>query len=355
MAMKAIVLQCLPGSRFHFGKHAPDDDTALNDSDELAHSDTVFAALVTTYAQIFGDADELVEAFSAGHVNVSSMFYCIKQKESYTWLLPKPVCFNLFDADDYKSFRGIRFISKKVWETIKDPAQLVTDIQYQLFGGNQFALMSGELVLDEKQRQFDKFSLANLITLPKVRVRDNPKDRGIYQLTITEIADNSNNFPGISVHFYFLLDDDELSATVKQKLYTVIEALAWSGIGAERSTIGKIEKVEIIDDWKINLTDEGKIASLSLFAPVNDDGGKLHYYKFLLRGGRRLGNKFEQDSKNHYLKTVRMIAEGAILEKNCKGQLADVSTEDDQTYLRHGKPLGIPVPLKWIPTYGNNE
>ena len=356
--MKAIVLRCVPGSRFHFGKYAPDDDTALNDSDDIMHSDTLFAALVNTYQEVFGDAQELINEFEAGPLSISSLLYCLQQNDQYTWLLPKPICFNLFESDDYKEFRSIRFISKGVWENLQLPSSLTDTKLYHRFAGNQTVITGSEIKFpdeykDEEKRKWllDRIRLSRIITLPKVRVRDTPEERGIYQLTVTEIADNTQLKIGLTVHLYFLINDDNLPKEIIGKFFSVIDMLPYTGIGAERSTIGKIEGVEVINDWKIELdnADTELMSAISLFSPVQNDLTKMKYYKTIIRGGRRLGRK--DDDKNRYLKSVRMISEGAILHKDCEGSLADVSPDADKAYLRNGKPLGLPVRSQWIPKH----
>ncbi|MEP7372576.1 MAG: hypothetical protein ABI675_04255 [Chitinophagaceae bacterium] len=356
--MKAIVLHCEPGSRFHFGKYAPDDDTALNDSDDIMHSDTLFAALINTYQEVFGDAQELVNAFDEGHLSISSLLYCLQQNDQYTWLLPKPICFNLFASDDYKEFRDIRFISKGVWENLQLPSSLTDAKLYHYFGNTQTVLTGDEIKFPAEYNDgekikwlLDRVKLSRLNTLPKVKVRDTPEERGIYQLTVTEIADNSHLKIGLSVHLYFLTDDDNLSKEIAEKFFLVINMLPYTGIGAERSTIGKIERIEVVNDWKIGLenADTDLMSSVSLFSPLQNDLAKMKYYKTIMRGGRRLGRG--DDEEKRFLKSVRMISEGAILHKDCEGCLADVSPGADKTYLRNGKPLGLPVRSQWIPKY----
>lgn len=354
--MKAIVLKCKPGSRFHFGKYAPDADTALNDSDEIMHSDTLFAALVNTYNETFGDAQELVDAFAAGNIKISSLMYCLEQDKNYTWFLPKPISFNLFEAKDYKNFRGIKYISKQVWESIENPAELANNEQYKLAANNLFCISSGELKMpetglseEEKTEELKAFSFYHIITLPKVSVRDN---EGIYQLTVAEIADNHELAPGSNIHYYFLMEETEkFDRAIAGKLQNVIELLPYTGIGAERSTIGNIESVEMIENWKIEIPEDKQdkmfSASVSLFSPTEADINKMIYYKTIMRGGRRLGIKSDPEKK--YLKSVRMVCEGAILHKDCEGTLADISPADDKTYLRCGKAISLPVRSPWIP------
>lgn len=352
--MKAIVLLCNPGARFHFGKYAADSDTALNDSDEIMHSDTLFSAIVNTYSEIYGDANELIVSFESGHITISSLNYCLKQGGEFIWFLPKPVNFNLFEIQDSirdnKSFKGINYISKKVWENMQNPASLSDeDI---LILDKKFAVYANEIILPENGNKEDfikEFFLSKIITLPKVLVRDNPERKTIYQLSVTEIADNSAIVNDLKVHYYFMLDIAEgISADMDKRISNTIQMLAYMGIGAERSTIGKIESIEEINNWKISIADADadKVCSVSLFSPQSTEMDKLLYYKTFLRGGRRLERSEDENKK--FLKSVRMIQEGAIVDKSVKGNLADISPTDNKTFLRNGKALCLPVFKQWI-------
>ena len=353
--MKAIVLKCRPGGRFHFGKYAPDDDTALNDSDEFMRSDTLFAALVNICQDCFGEAQQMVDAFASGQIKISSLFYCLEQNQKYIWLLPKPVSFNLTETQDYKSFRSIKFISKKVWETIINPAQLTDSSLYKRLGKKGDTIVGSDEIKfaagEKDETLFSSIEIYKTETLPKVRVRDTFKERGIYQLTVTEIADNRQATEDLLVHYYFLAETSGLAQNLEEQLLTTLNMLPYTGIGAERSTIGKIEGIEIIEDWKLSMKDEDAIheATLSLLSPVTEDLNKMMYYKTILRGGRRIGRSETDEKKNQYLESVRMATEGAIVQKNISGQLADVSPQKNKSFLRNGMPLCLPVRLPWIP------
>lgn len=356
--MKAIVLKCTPGSSFHFGKYAPDSDTALNDSDELMHSDSLFAALVNTYEDCFGDANEFVEVFK-DKLRISSLFYCLQHNGEYIWLLPKPVCFSLIQTKDSKAFRNIRYISKKVWENIKEPKMLINNPQLFLSDKNVFAAYRDELIQEgSKENIVDdltKLKLFSCITLPKVTVRADTEDQGIYQLTVTEIADNSKYVEGLKVHYYFLMDDSMLDDKMKANTEAVIKMLAYTGIGAERSTIGRIEDVEIISNWEIKGDDWDKNhdCSISLFSPTTDEEmNKMVYYKTIMRGGRRIGKTEGYERKEPlFLKSIRMATEGAILTKGLQGDTKLISPEGHKNiFLRYGKPFCLPVHTQWLNT-----
>ena len=360
--MKAIVLKCKPGSRFHFGKYSLDADTALNDSDEIMHSDTLFSALVNIYQDLFGDAQELVDAFTKAQVKISSVLPCFQQRGNYIWMLPKPVCFNLFQANEYKVFRAIRYISKVVWENILNPLELEQKPEtYKLLAKKRYAVHKDEILLPSglsgsaQEESYQSIAVSHLVTLPKVRVRDRPEDKTIYQVTVTEIADNTAIINDLYVHYYFLLDTEvSLSELIQQQLMTAIQLLPENGIGGERNTIGSLDSIDIIENWELKMNHSISVnkVTASLLYPAEKERADLMYYRFMLRGGRRLGKKGMDETKVPvYLKTVRMIEEGAVLNQLVTGGLADISPDNTKSYLRNGLAFCLPVHNQWIPDY----
>ena len=61
--MKVARIPLRPYTRFHFGELKLDHDLALTDTSLYAHSDTLFSALVNSFAAHTDDASEFVENF----------------------------------------------------------------------------------------------------------------------------------------------------------------------------------------------------------------------------------------------------------------------------------------------------
>lgn len=349
--MNAIVLKCRPGSRFHFGRYAPDADTALNDTDSIMMSDTLLAAFLNMYRDLFGDAQPLVNAVASGDLNISSMYHCFYQNKQYTWLLPKPACFGLHHlGSNNKRFKEIQYLSKGVWETLLHPGSLFEHPEIKLLHRNKVAVLASEIQasFSGSTGGYTHIGCNHVIPLPKVLVRDNPDDKTVYQLSVTEIADNREWAPGLEVHYYFLLNQlPQANNTVVERFYQVINMIPYYGIGAERSTIGHIEGIETIENWQLRPSEphDTYAVTASLYSPNELEMDGMLYYRTLLRGGRRLGTNTGRAS---YLKTVRMIGDGAIIQKESAGCLADVSTAGDKTYLRHGRAFCLPLPKNWL-------
>ena len=87
--MRAIILQCPRGARFHFGNIALDENTSLNDTAIHPHSDTLFSALINTAAKMDQSlTQQLVDDFAAGNVRISSGFFCLEvhQATKINWI-----------------------------------------------------------------------------------------------------------------------------------------------------------------------------------------------------------------------------------------------------------------------------
>jgi CRISPR-associated protein Csm4 len=360
--MKAIVLNCIQGSRFHFGKYAPDGDTALSDSDEILHSDTLFSALINTYQELTGDADPLVNYFRQGAIKISSLYFCFEQNNKYTWLLPKPITFNLEETIDFKKLKSIRYITKSVWEKLINPSHLLTEsADYSLAWNNHIALCSDDLSFPESIQEDKKLEALkmicpiNILTLPKVRVRDLEENKTTYQISVTEIANNEKWLKGLNVHFYFLIDfEGEHALEAEKMLMDAINLLVLNGIGGERNTMGALESFTIIEDWQIEMEEKSTThaATVSLVNPALDSDLSNSYYRFLLRGGRRLGRDIDANStSSSSLKSIRLITEGAVLKLNTQGSLVNISPNDKGKFLRNGMPLYLPVKKQWIKAY----
>jgi CRISPR/Cas system CSM-associated protein Csm4 (group 5 of RAMP superfamily) len=79
MITTAFILRCKPHAQFHFGKVALDEDTSLDDTSLIMHSDTFFSGLVNVHQRVFGTeaTDAFVGEFrEKENITISSAFYC---------------------------------------------------------------------------------------------------------------------------------------------------------------------------------------------------------------------------------------------------------------------------------------
>ena len=347
--MKAVVLRLKPHSRFHFGKYAPDSDTALNNSSEIMHSDTLFAAMINIYNSVFQDTNAFVRQFEECQIKISSVFYCMQQNGEMIWFLPKPLIFNLVETFDYKEFNKIEFISKKLWETLKNPIEIINNPDIIIIQ-KKYALLKSESTIPENV--LSKVSLFNSVVFPKVHIRKPNQEGGLFQLNSIEIADNSEIDKSLHIHFYFLLKTtNQFDQEYGSKLDTLLKILADEGIGAERSTIGQVEGFQIVDNWEINFkektSDISNSALVSLYSPTKNELKALTFGKTILRGGRILGKK---EDKNYFrLKTIRLATEGSIIKNSGAGQVVNITPEGwkGAPYKRNGIAFTLPISESW--------
>ena len=333
--MKAVLFKVKPGDRFHFGKYKPDVNTGLENSDEIFHSDSLFSALVVTYDSLFDNTDEFVNLFRKGLIKISSLFYYLEFSDYRIFFLPKPVTLNLTASGDHKKAKKIRYLSKKLYETLENPDQLLSD--KVLILQDTFALLKDELPV----KNAEDVHLFHSIVDQKVFVNKEEQGDDLYQLNVIEIADNSMIDNDIKTGFYFLFKMyDRISSAMKSAFETVLEVLTTNGLGAEKSTIGLIRNWEKENfDFKITDPSDTQYLSLSVFYPSETETEHILAAKDILRGGRVIGGT------NKRLKVVRMLTEGSLFDKKITGNIIGIEPDNWNgiPYLRFGKAFLIPL------------
>jgi CRISPR-associated protein Csm4 len=337
---QAIILKCSPQSRFHFGRVAIDADTSLNDSSMMPHSDTLFSAMIHLSARLFETETEVnnfVELFGKDalepKIRLSSGFYCLENAAGeFLYFLPKPLNFNLIKTDNHKDLKKIQFISKSVWEQGLKPADWVTKCK----------------IIDKKfvvtNLEFDAFKLSEQdkffkeISLPKVTVHKEDKKGTFFYQTTVQIMPLEN---GSKVHFYFLLETENLTDAENKALNQVLFLLPYEGIGGERTTgcglfLGITKRA-----FNLQVADNQHFVCVSLVNPnSNEEFKSFQNYQIVTRGGRQIGQ-----SDHQFLKKVNMIAEGAVVANAIRGRIVSIAPTGMTTpYLRNGISMTLPFP-----------
>lgn len=335
----ALLLKCRPGSQFHFGKPPLDEQTAVDETASILHSDTLCSALIDVCSRLFPDfTDNLIEKFKLGDITISSASYFLDWKNGATterlFFLPKPATMN-FDKE--KKTRKVAFISKGIWEQ----GVLPNSKQWVVFGKNpRFAMLKSEIP-DHWPNEPTEFEFVETLTIPKVAVHKISKENSIYfqnNLVMPRQA------PFFNTHFFVLL---RYSKTFEQsadfsKIKMLFEWLKGSGIGGERSTgCGRLEAIEWTD-FQLTVTRESAAKSLlSLCSPSDaTDLSHFTFFKTLNRGGRTTGF-----SKDLILGRVKMIAEGAVLTQGGEptGRLIELEKTPIHAIYRIGRPFLAPL------------
>ncbi len=341
--MHLIKLALRPGTQFHLGNRVPFDQSVLHDTDRQIHSDTLFSALVNIAGKI-EKADELIVELQTKNT-LSSAFYLLEnQSNSPVYFLPRPTV-PLLDSDDtYKFIKQKAFVSIGVFEMgiAMNQWKYKTDSNELIAGTNWIAtnkeieeLLGSEFNLD-KAKNISLFHLANI---PQVRVHTTQEKHNYYQVGNLQIADNSDLFKNLCVHFYFLL-----KAEPSNVLKTALNMLPHEGIGGQRSTgCGQVLSASFSESDQFNSIKGDSFLALSKVIPSNEEVSQLgenSFYQTTVRGGRIINN-----AKNVRLKLVRMISEGAVFENRIDGTLTDLSPDAENTpFLRYGKAFLIQIP-----------
>ncbi len=372
--MKAVKMICPTSGRFHFGLVGLDENSSLYQTSEIIHSDTLFSAIVNIYAQAFGESttDELVNAFKAGEISISSAYYCLDRNsivdkkapsgeatqqietQQTIYFLPKPVSLDLFidDIEAVKQLGKVAFISKMVWEKGILPNDKTGRKQDWL---NECRIIAGKFLIHKTELQAEVVkSIKKIYTLeaaPKIADHSRRKQNNIYfqtDLLLQSTPINKQQF--IQPHFYFLFETSwqEESENYKRFCFTFEHLLPDTGIGGSISTgSGQILTCQIQDFAMANSSSK-HFASMSLIAPQVEDAPHIHFAKTIIRGGRVLGNqeKAVANNKQQRLQKIRMLAEGAILSQPNIGGVPKLHPTGK--YYRYGRSLSIPIHSNYV-------
>ncbi|WP_338790704.1 type III-A CRISPR-associated RAMP protein Csm4 [Bernardetia sp. MNP-M8] len=349
--MQTIILKCKPNAQFHFGRITLGEDaTNLDDTSDYLHSDTLFSALINTAAMLYDkkEVNEFVEEFKNGNLIISSAFYCLEIGEKWIYFLPKPVTCSILELPEsehqfHKKYKKVAFISQTVWQKGIEPKDWNKEC---VFIQDHFLIHKDELQ-EYKTEEIEKLHIFSKISLPKVKVStQDPKNR-LYNQTNISIADNKpfkvgkeKVFPNI--HFYFLVKSKDEEANYYKRLKLILEILADTGIGGERSVgCGKLEGIEIRENnFTVEEVDKNGFGAISLVIPKEKEFETVQYYDLITRGGRVIGKLPNEELER--LKRIKMLKEGAVLQTEILGAASCISPNDD-IYLRNGLCFSLPL------------
>lgn len=342
--MKAVILKCRQGSRFHLGEYTDNQNTVLYNTAEYIHSDVLFGAFISAMSKIYPEKlNDFRDLFEEGKIRFSSAFYCIKQKDtnSYIYLLPKPVSLNLADLNehiDHKAVKKVKFVSKSIYEK---------GITSEKWFSDECVMPNSQCVFlkEEFEKDEPNFSLFEKVDLQKVKIhtdeinKDNKGEGRLYSQTDIMIMGSEE----VDVNWYFLLDlNEQLSKNDENIFYQTLDLMIGNGIGGDRSSgCGKIEEMEI-EDFNVNVNNpSNRQLLLSLAFPKETEKDKYLYYKTKIRGGMWYGS-----GKNERFKKIMALEEGCILEGNISPQIIDL-TKNNKPLWKYSGNLVLPLPREY--------
>jgi CRISPR-associated protein Csm4 len=328
--MQAIILKSNPETRFRFGEalgaYTEETHNAQKTTSEYLHSDTLWSALVNAWALACPvSLEKFLSACDEGKFKLSSAFYCVETPSlagrdgvRSVFFLPKPASLNLFQSDEPKKLKRIKFISKGIWEQGIVPADW--------FDKAKYTLLQNETVVALKSEIADEISLFKTETMPHTRARDiSDREDAFYYQTDLFLAEN--------VSWYFILDNN-LPDELQSDFQTALKMLVNLGIGGERTTgCGSLSEF-IVNSWQLVVKDSEYQSSVSLIAPKENELTENSLYQVIKRGGRFL-------EKGKCLPMIQMLLEGAVFNSDIKGRI--VTLNDNPPILRYGLNLSIPL------------
>jgi len=331
--MHAIVLKSNPGTRFRFGEalgaFKEEKHNLQKSTSYYLHSDTLWSALVNAWALCASTTvDSFIFECKNGKFKLSSAFYCVEYKGNYVYFLPKPVSLNLFQHDDPKKLKKIKFISKGVWDSGLIPKDW--------FNAQKCTLLQNESIVALKSEIDTPIELFTTETLPKTHARDvTDREKSFYYETNLFLSHSENH----KTNWFFLMENN-LSENLQNDFQTAMRALVNFGIGGERTSgCGSLSEFQAVEVDFIPVDTSNYRASVSLIVPNENGLSKNALYQVIKRGGRFLENGM-------CLPMIQMLLEGAVFDTEITGKI--VTLCEKPPILRYGLNFSIQIHKNFI-------
>lgn len=314
----------------------------LEESLCLAHSDTLFSCLINSYAELHTGnpraVDKLLVPFREGEppFRISSAFpFEMQSQFDVTYYLPKP---QIDPPQFYDDAHGQE--TKKEYGKAVRSAQLV---EMDIF----HAWLSGEEVDLDKLETQDIGRICYREIRPQ-HARDRLTDAAsIYHTGLVHFHGGSGLYFIVELNDTTLLDWDAFQAILRQA--------GMNGLGGRRSHGNGVfrvnrDTISVLDpEWQelFDLHERNGFngfVNLSLYLPDTFDGLNPVAYQLVPRRGWCYSATTPTQLKR---KAVTMFGEGSVFHNEPRGQLAEV-TPDEQHELAHplyryGIPLSLPI------------
>ena len=308
----------------HFGELG----IGMEETSERVRSDTLFSALVISYARIGKNVDTLLRRFHQEEVpfRLSSSFIYREQDGKTTYFLPRPKYppTNYPTGDDLKiakDYKKLNFLDLETWKN-----------WYQNGSFNKDA----ELPENFYSKCFD------IDKQPKIAIDRNTRATNLYHTSFVRYRSKSNDKSGL----YFLIEfNDESLENDLNDLKAALELLGEEGLGGEKSSgAGQFEASwhDLDEIWKELIKFDGNFQSLiSLYWDDELISLDNPSYELQERGGW-----ITSSSKNQRRKKVVMFAEGSVFSEIPKGKLANVTPPEFSQHKIYRSGIAVSLPIK---------
>ena len=346
MAEKRIV-------KLHFKSaiHLGSDVTGIGveESQLIAHSDTLFSCLINAYAQLHSTnisaVKDLFARFREGEppFRLSSVFPFERQTEHRTtYYLPKP----LIDPPQFYDTSEGQWFKNEYGKVVNNTQLVGMDNRNNNF---QNWLKGIDVDLDALENQ-------NIESVCVSNIRpQHERDR---------LTDATSIYHTGLVHFhresglYFLVELNDESALDWDMFRTILTQAGINGLGGRRSHGNGIFKVtddtisELDSVWNdlFNLPEQNGYINLSLYLPETFDNLNPAAYHLVPRRGWCYSSVTPIQMKRQ---AVTMFREGSVFSNELKGTLADVTPKKSKQspgftahkVYRYGIPIALPIKI----------
>lgn len=320
--MQACLLIPNKGARFHFGEASDDYVNMPQATSHFIHADTLFSAIVNAWVVKNPETvDEFIEICKRGGFKISSGFYCVETGGKIVFFLPKPVSLNL-DPSKLERIERIQMVSAGIWETGLHPREW--------FDAKKCTLLQNETMVALKNEIDRSITLYEVVTTSKANIRTVDKEKALYFQTDLYLLGNENH----TVNWYFLMDNS-LVGNLGNQLFEALQTMTVMGIGGKRSSgCGSLKGIDF-EEFSLKMSDAQYQVGISTVIPkVNELSDNCLYFT-MKRGGRREG------ANEKPLPMVQVLQEGAVFDKDIKGQM--VSLSENPPVFRYGINFSLPL------------
>ena len=333
-------------SSLHLGSDVP--GIGLEDSQFIAHSDTLFSCLINSYVELHsGNSDavrELLRPFQNGDppFRISSAFPFQIPESGIVYYLPSP----LVDLPRFYDPTYGRRVKREYGKLVRDTQLVQIDTFKNWLGHGGTRTRIGKDELEEATQAVS--SLCTREIRPQ-HARDRLTDTtSIYHTGLVHFQDNSG--------LYFLIELNDTSLLNWDTFRSMLHWAGMNGLGGRRSlgngvfSVGDDTIGDLDDVWQelFDLPEQNGFVNLSLYFPEDFACLEPVAYQLVPRRGWCYSSLTPTQMKR---KSVTMFGEGSVFRNKPKGTLADVTPEkSDQSagftahkLYRYGIPIALPI------------
>lgn len=302
---------------------------AMDRSDFLPHSDTLFGALAHAFLLLYGE-EELLGFLD--RLRVSSVFPGIRFGGRDFLFFPVPLAITPSSVNllERKRAKKVRWLSWEVLRRLPDYFNVTThSFEVNFLDQKRFTILDSQYVVTKEElssypQERPSIGIGKVIEPHVLLHRDNNSSQDLYFQEDTWIVGSSSSLPFL----FFLVANPDL------RLASVLNLFCEEGLGGERfQGKGHFHSFERED---FGMPQEGEYAVLlSLTKPRQEEVSLLLAYELLLRQGFIFrGKPLGIRKRSHY-----KLLEGSLVRLPFEGENLDVSPHRELPVVSYGRAV----------------